>query len=85
MLLQAGVGCDEPGGVLGYLVDEFGAKDLHSIIVEPDLADCLTDFQPERRNRQCRRRMATIMAGLACGRTLSGWDLMRNCDTVYLL
>ncbi len=40
VLLQAGVGA-LAGGVLGYLVDCFGAKNLHSIVVEPDQADCI--------------------------------------------
>lgn len=40
VLLQAGVGA-MAGGVLGYLVDVYGPQNLHSIIVEPDKADCI--------------------------------------------
>ena len=40
VLLQAGVGA-MAGGVLGYLVDVYSPQNLHSIIVEPDKADCI--------------------------------------------
>lgn len=84
VLLQAGVGA-MAGGVLGYLVDEFGAKDLHSIIVEPDLADCLYRSSLKGEIVNVGGDMATIMAGLACGEPNPiGWDLMRNCATQFI-
>lgn len=84
VLLQAGVGA-MAGGVLGYLVDEFGAKDLHSIIVEPELADCLYRSSLKGEIVNVGGDMATIMAGLACGEPNPiGWDLMRNCATQFI-
>ncbi len=66
VLLQAGVGA-LAGGVLGYLVDCFGAKNLHSIVVEPDQADCIYRSGVAGEMVNVGGDMRTIMAGLACG------------------
>lgn len=62
VFLQAGVGA-MAGGVLGYLVDVFGARDLHSVIVEPELADCLYRSGVKGQIVNVGGSMATIMAG----------------------
>ncbi|STG49898.1 putative diaminopropionate ammonia-lyase [Escherichia coli] len=51
VLLQAGVGA-MAGGVLGYLVDVYSPQNLHSIIVEPDKADCIYRSGVKGRHRQ---------------------------------
>lgn len=55
VLLQGGVGA-MAGGVLGYLADVYGAKHLHSIIVEPELADCLYRSARKGQIVNCQRR-----------------------------
>ena len=84
VFLQAGVGA-MAGGVLGYLVDVFGARDLHSVIVEPELADCLYRSGVKGQIVNVGGSMATIMAGLACGEPNPlGWDTLRNCATQFI-
>ena len=84
VLLQAGVGA-LAGGVLGYLVDVFGARDLHSVIVEPELADCLYRSGVKGQIVNVGGSMSTIMAGLACGEPNPlGWDILRNCATQFI-
>lgn len=84
VFLQAGVGA-MAGGVLGYLVDVFGAEKLHSVIVEPDLADCVFRSGLKGEIVNVGGDMATIMAGLACGEPNPlGWPLLRNCATQFI-
>ncbi|RWT15409.1 diaminopropionate ammonia-lyase [Raoultella planticola] len=84
VFLQAGVGA-MAGGVLGYLVVVFGARDLHSVIVEPELADCLYRSGVKGQIVNVGGSMATIMAGLACGEPNPlGWDILRNCATQFI-
>ncbi|HHT7542469.1 TPA: diaminopropionate ammonia-lyase [Raoultella planticola] len=84
VFLQAGVGA-MAGGVLGYLVEVFGARDLHSVIVEPELADCLYRSGVKGQIVNVGGSMATIMAGLACGEPNPlGWDILRNCATQFI-
>ena len=84
VFLQAGVGA-MAGGVLGDLVDVFGARDLHSVIVEPELADCLYRSGVKGQIVNVGGSMATIMAGLACGEPNPlGWDILRNCATQFI-
>lgn len=84
VFLQAGVGA-MAGGVLGYLVDVYGAKNLHSVIVEPELADCLYRSAVDGQIVNVGGSMATIMAGLACGEPNPlGWDLLRKCATQFI-
>lgn len=79
VLLQCGVGA-MAAGVLGYLVDRYGAQHLHSILVEPDLADCLYRSGVKGEMVNVGGSMATIMAGLACGEPNPlGWPLLRHC------
>ena len=78
VFLQAGVGA-MAGGVLGYLSDVFGARTLHAVVVEPDVADCL--FRSAERGDivNVGGEMNTIMAGLACGEPNPlGWPLLRD-------
>ncbi len=58
---------DGTGGVLGYLVDVYSPQNLHSIIVEPDKADCIYRSGVKGDIINVGGDMATIMAGLACG------------------
>ena len=84
VFLQAGVGA-MAGGVLGYLVDVFGARDLHSVIVEPELADCIYRSGLKGDIVNVGGDMATIMAGLACGEPNPlGWEILRNCATQFI-
>lgn len=62
VLLQAGVGA-MAGGVLGYLVDVYSPQNLHSIIVEPDKADCIYRSGVKGDIVNVGGDMATIMAG----------------------
>lgn len=84
VLLQGGVGA-MAGGVLGYLADVYGAKSLHSIIVEPELADCLYRSALKGQIVNVSGNMATIMAGLACGEPNPlAWEVLRNCATQFV-
>ncbi|KNC91437.1 diaminopropionate ammonia-lyase [Trabulsiella odontotermitis] len=84
VFLQAGVGA-MAGGVLGYLVDVYGASNLHSVVVEPELADCLYRSGVKGHIVNVGGDMATIMAGLACGEPNPlGWEVLRNCATQFI-
>lgn len=84
VFLQAGVGA-MAAGVLGYLVDVYGAKNLHSVVVEPELADCVYRSGVKGELVNVGGDMATIMAGLACGEPNPlGWPLLRNCTTQFI-
>ena len=84
VFLQGGVGA-LAGGVLGYLVDVYGARNLHSVIVEPELADCLYRSGVKGQIVNVGGEMATIMAGLACGEPNPlGWEVLRNCATQFI-
>ncbi|QFH68482.1 diaminopropionate ammonia-lyase [Enterobacter sp. E76] len=84
VLLQAGVGA-MAGGVLGYLVDVYGPRNLHSVIVEPELADCVYRSGVKGEIVNVGGDMATIMAGLACGEPNPlGWEILRNCATQFI-
>ncbi|TQI78796.1 diaminopropionate ammonia-lyase [Serratia fonticola] len=84
VFLQCGVGA-MAAGVLGYLVDVYGAKQLHSVLVEPALADCLYRSGKKGEIVNVGGSMATIMAGLACGEPNPlGWPLLRNCVRQFI-
>ncbi|WHP31911.1 diaminopropionate ammonia-lyase [Trabulsiella odontotermitis] len=84
VFLQAGVGA-MAGGVLGYLVDVYGASNLHSVVVEPELANCLYRSGVKGQIVNVGGDMATIMAGLACGEPNPlGWEVLRNCATQFI-
>lgn len=84
VFLQAGVGA-MAGGVLGYLVDVYGPRNLHSVIVEPELADCVYRSGVKGEIVNVGGDMATIMAGLACGEPNPlGWEVLRNCATQFI-
>ncbi|BEV71547.1 MULTISPECIES: diaminopropionate ammonia-lyase [unclassified Paludibacterium] len=84
VFLQAGVGA-MAGGVLGYLVDCFGARHLHSVIVEPEQADCIYRSGVAGEMVNVGGAMRTIMAGLACGEPNPlGWPLLRDCSTQFI-
>lgn len=79
VFLQCGVGA-MAAGVLGCLVDAYGSDNLHSVLVEPDQADCLYRSGMQGQPVNVGGKMATIMAGLACGEPNPlGWPLLRNC------
>ncbi len=84
VLLQGGVGA-MAGGVLGYLADVYGPKNLHAIVVEPELADCLYRSGIKGQIVNVGGDMATIMAGLACGEPNPlGWEVLRNCASQFV-
>ena len=84
VLLQAGVGA-MAGGVLGYLVDVYSPQNLHSIIVEPDKADCIYRSGVKGDIVNVGGDMATIMAGLACGEpNILSWDILRNHVSAFV-
>lgn len=84
--LQAGVGA-LAGGVLGYFCDLYGANNIHSAILEPELADCIyrSGISQDGGMVNVDGDLATIMAGLACGEPNPlGWPLLRNCSTQFI-
>lgn len=86
VFLQAGVGA-MAGGVLGYLCDMFGPDKLHSVIVEPDLADCIyrSGIGETGEMVNVEGDLATIMVGLACGEPNPiGWPVLRDCSTQFV-
>lgn len=86
VFLQAGVGA-MAGGVLGYLCDMYGADKLHSVIVEPDLADCIyqSGISDKGEMTNVEGDLATIMVGLACGEPNPiGWPVLRDCSTQFV-
>lgn len=84
VFLQAGVGA-MAGGVLGYLADVYGAQNLHCVVVEPELADCIYRSGVKGEMVNVGGDMPTIMAGLACGEPNPlGWTVLRNCATQFI-
>ncbi|PSW05223.1 diaminopropionate ammonia-lyase [Photobacterium lipolyticum] len=86
VFLQAGVGA-MAGGVLGYLCDKFGADNLHSVVVEPDQADCIyrSGISADGGMVNVDGDLATIMVGLACGEPNPlGWPVLRDCSTQFV-
>lgn len=84
VFLQCGVGA-MAAGVLGCLVDAYGADKLHSVLVEPDLADCIYRSGVKGEPVNVGGTMATIMAGLACGEPNPlGWPLLRDCAHQFI-
>ncbi|PSU48362.1 diaminopropionate ammonia-lyase [Photobacterium frigidiphilum] len=86
VFLQAGVGA-LAGGVLGYLCDLYGAENLHSVIIEPDQADCIyrSGISADGGMVNVGGDMATIMVGLACGEPNPlGWPVLRDCATQFV-
>lgn len=86
VFLQAGVGA-MAGGVLGYLCDMYGADKLHSVIIEPELADCIyrSGISEQGEMVNVEGDLATIMVGLACGEPNPiGWPVLRDCSTQFV-
>ena len=61
-------------------------QNLHSIIVEPDKADCIYRSGVKGDIVNVGGDMATIMAGLACGGEPNplGWEIHCNCATQFI-
>ncbi|MBF7981088.1 MULTISPECIES: diaminopropionate ammonia-lyase [Rahnella] len=84
VFLQCGVGA-MAAGVLGCLLDAYGPDKLHSVLVEPELANCLFRSGVAGEPVNVGGAMATIMAGLACGEPNPlGWPLLRNCAHQFI-
>lgn len=86
VFLQAGVGA-MAGGVLGYLCDEYGSGALQSVIIEPDLADCIyrSGISDGGEMVNVDGDLATIMVGLACGEPNPiGWPVLRDNATHFV-
>ncbi|MEN6564797.1 MAG: diaminopropionate ammonia-lyase [Veillonellales bacterium] len=85
IFLQAGVG-SFAAAIEGYFSAQFGKDKPKTAIVEPALADCFyqsaiaNDEQP----RIVSGDMATIMAGLACGKPNPiGWEILRDHSEMF--
>lgn len=84
LFLQAGVGA-MAAGVLGYLSDVWGAGEVHTLIVEPEKANCLFRSALAGKIVTVGGEMDTIMAGLACGEPNPlGWPLLRDCAQQFI-
>ncbi|SPP32117.1 Diaminopropionate ammonia-lyase [Arsenophonus endosymbiont of Aleurodicus floccissimus] len=84
VFLQAGVGA-MAGGVLGYLADIYDANQLHSVVTEPELANCLYRSGIKGEIVNVDGDMPTIIAGLACGEPNPlGWTVLRNWDRQFI-
>ncbi|HML33055.1 diaminopropionate ammonia-lyase [Sporomusa sphaeroides] len=82
---QAGVG-SLAGSVQGYFAEKYGADYPTTVIVEPDLADCLykSVLANDGKPHAVTGDMPTIMAGLACGEpnTIS-WEILRDYSHMF--
>lgn len=84
VFLQAGVGA-MAAGVLDYLVNCYGAQRLHTVIVEPDRADCLFRSAQQGDIVAVGGEMDTMMVGLACGEPNPlGWPRLRDCARHFI-
>ncbi|WP_367165931.1 diaminopropionate ammonia-lyase [Kosakonia cowanii] len=84
VFLQAGVGA-MAASVLNYLAETFDARRLHSVIIEPEHADCLYRSAVKGEIVKVGGEMETIMAGLACGEPNPlGWTILRNCASQFI-
>ena len=84
VFLQAGVGA-MAAGVLDYLVNCYGAQQLHAVIVEPDRADCLFRSAQAGDIVNVGGAMDTMMVGLACGEPNPlGWPRLRDCTRQFI-
>lgn len=84
VFLQAGVGA-MAAGVLDYLVNCYGADNLHAVIVEPDRADCLFRSAQQGEIVAVGGAMDTMMVGLACGEPNPlGWPRLRDCARQFI-
>ncbi|WP_462327261.1 diaminopropionate ammonia-lyase [Desulfobaculum sp.] len=86
VFLQAGVG-SFAGGVQGLLAARYGDDRPKTVVVEPELADCIfrsaqaADGDPHFVTGD----MATVMAGLACGEPNTvGWGILRDYSDGYI-
>jgi len=81
VFLQAGVG-SFAGAMLGFLADKFGEDRPLTVIMEPDVANCLYLSSLSGKREIVGGDMPTIMAGLACGapNTVSFEILMDYAD-----
>ncbi|PAB59652.1 diaminopropionate ammonia-lyase [Anaeromicrobium sediminis] len=86
MFLQAGVG-SFAGAMLGYYANVFKEDVPTTIIVEPNLADCIykSALAEDGKPRFVGGDMNTIMAGLACGEpnTIT-WEILRDFASAYV-
>lgn len=84
VFLQAGVGA-MAAGVLDHLVNSYGAESLHTVIVEPERADCLFRSAQQGDIVAVGGAMDTMMVGLACGEPNPlGWPRLRDCSRQFI-
>ncbi|WP_304169503.1 diaminopropionate ammonia-lyase [Lonsdalea britannica] len=84
VFLQAGVGA-MAAGVLDHLVNSYGAESLHTVIVEPERADCLFRSAQHGEIVAVGGAMDTMMVGLACGEPNPlGWPRLRDCSRQFI-
>ncbi|WP_221937487.1 diaminopropionate ammonia-lyase [Shewanella psychropiezotolerans] len=86
VFLQAGVGA-LAGGVLGYLASIYGPDKLHSVVIEPETADCIyrSGISANGEMVNVDGSLDTIMVGLACGEPNPiGWPVLRDCATQFV-
>lgn len=85
IFLQAGVG-SFAAAITGYFAEAFGCAKPKTVIVEPNLADCLyqSALQGDGKPRNVTGDMPTIMAGLACGEPNTiGWEILRDSSEMF--
>ena len=86
VFVQAGVGA-LAAAVTGYYEGLFGKNRPTTVVVEPDLADCI--YESARRGdgivRSVGGDLDTIMAGLACGDPSPiAWEILDHCTDFFL-
>lgn len=85
IFLQAGVG-SFAASIEGYFAARFGKDKPKTVIVEPNLADCLykSVLANDEHPRNVTGDMPTIMAGLACGEpNVIGWEILRDYSDMF--
>lgn len=86
IFLQAGVG-SLAGAVQGFFANVYGTECPITIIVEPNQADCLyrTAAAADGKLHSVTGKLATIMAGLACGEPNSiAWEILGNHSDAFV-
>ncbi|UIJ38634.1 diaminopropionate ammonia-lyase [Desulfobaculum bizertense] len=86
VFLQAGVG-SFAGGIQGLFAAVFGDERPKTVIVEPELADCIfrSAEAADGKAHFVTGDMNTVMAGLACGEPNTvGWGILRDYSDGYI-
>ncbi|SEO95066.1 diaminopropionate ammonia-lyase [Propionispora vibrioides] len=85
VFLQAGVG-SFAAAIAGHFIAAFGTERPVMVLVEPNQADCFyrSVLAADGRERSVSGDMATIMAGLACGKPNPlSWSIIRDYGDMF--